>query len=299
MPGRCVQAAPTAPASSNSRTSATAFGSAASRSRADAGDDHGCEQELAVDAQVPDVRPGRRRSRPAGDEQQRRHADDRVLPAGRAQQTAVDDVAVEGHRVPPEGSENDRAGDEREQRSGPTERMTASATATRVRGARRCAGAVASGARTVSAITRPSRRPSARRRAARAPGPLSTIPASRPRESTAIRSQRSTSSSRSVEITIEATPRPACSRMRSRTACVVRTSRPYVGLLKTTTFGLERELAGEHDLLDVPARERAATRVSVLGVRTSKSLDECRRDARRSPLAGSSRDARTAPGRCA
>src|SRR5262249_51579901 len=61
--------------------------------------------------------------------------------------------------------------------------------------------------------------------------PFSTTPTIRPRESTAIRSHRSSSSSRSVEITTDVTPSSAWSRIVCLTLLVVLTSSPYVGLL--------------------------------------------------------------------
>src|SRR5581483_552716 len=101
-----------------------------------------------------------------------------------------------------------------------------------------------------------------------APGSLATIPTSRPRESTAIRSQISSSSSRSVEMTSAAPPARASPRIMSRTVAVVFTSRPYVGLWKTTTFGSNDSSRASITFWMFPP-DSVPARVLTLGVRTS------------------------------
>src|SRR5207302_4836374 len=70
-----------------------------------------------------------------------------------------------------------------------------------------------------------------------APGPLETTPTSWPRDRTAIRSEISSSSSRSVEMTSAEPPPAASRRMRSRTVAVVLTANPYEGFGKENNLG--------------------------------------------------------------
>ena len=157
----------------------------------------------------------------------------------------------------------------------------------------------------------PRRRPSMRSRGLRAvspiissptrsaaPGPLATTPTSRPREMTAIRSQISSSSSRSVEMT-SAEPPPVASLpdqvAHGRGRLHVE---PVRRLVEDDHLRLEAQLAGEQDLLDVAAGERAGPRRH--GRRADVELaDELGRRGRRRPPAGCGRAARTDARRCA
>src|SRR5206468_36379 len=155
-----------------------------------------------------------------------------VLP-GIAADAVLPDVTVERQRVPPEREQQDCACDQREQdRNDRADHDVEEALrAFRALAARRLRreqrglgrrenrlGRHAASVATSPTISRPT--------SSAAPGPFGTTPASRPRERTAIRSQISSSSSRSVEMTSAAPPSLASRRIRSLTVAVVFTSSP-------------------------------------------------------------------------
>ena len=183
------------------------------------------------------------------------------------------DVAVEGDRVRAQGQEHQPARDQGQQHghhgahdglghapdAGDRPRPVAAGlhgrglegAGLRRRGLAAHAAADSEARPTISSPTRCS-----------APGPFWTMPVSRPRLSTAIRSQRATSSSRSVEIS------------RCAHALAVRQLadagahgpggedvEPVGRLVVDHQARVVRELARQHDLLDVAARERPDARL--------------------------------------
>src|SRR5262249_8461328 len=145
--------------------------------------------------------------------------------------TVLPDVGVEGERVPAERREEDAAGDEREHDGhdradedvgGPRSPLEAgvleAGLAERGLDRQLRIGHQAAPSLAAPTIRRPMR--------SATPGRLSRIPTRRPRESTAIRSQISISSSRSVEMTSAAPPPSASSRIVLRTDLVVFRSSP-------------------------------------------------------------------------
>src|SRR5205823_4082762 len=168
------------------------------------GDERGGEEELAVVAEVPDVRAEDHRQS-CGDQKQGRHPDRAVLPRvpAAAAYPALPDVAVERDRVPSEGEEQDRAGAERKEDGEERADADVDRPGGEVRtGALRRPGdellhlrgggvdAHAASASAAPTIRRPI--------SSATPGPFDTVPTMRPRESTAMRSPMSSSSSRSV-----------------------------------------------------------------------------------------------------
>ena len=130
------------------------------------------------------------------------------------------------------------------------------------------------------------------------PGPFGTTPTRRPRDSTAIRSAMSSSSSRSVEITSAAPP------PRGQAADQVANGRgrlhvEAVGrLAEDDDLRIEAQLARQQDLLNVPARERARAR-SHAGRPHVEFLHELARALVDRARAGSVRASRTAARRSA
>ena len=134
------------------------------------------------------------------------------------------------------------------------------------RGARR--GGVRRHAAAAAAMPRTDQQLADARRRHR--GRCPRCPTMRPSNRTATRSDRSISSSRSVEMTTTPTPRPASGRMRSRTVADGPHVEPVRRLVEHDHPRLERQLPGQQRLLDVAAGRacRWACRLTASGCRT-------------------------------
>ena len=248
-------------------------------------DEDRAEQVLAVITEVPDVR-AEDDDQPDRDQQQRCAEHRAVLP--RALLDAVlPDALVEGDRVMPEDHQQQRAGQQRQdhRRERADQRVADPRDPARpwLRLLRARVGRLdlddvgRMGGSEIGSVMRRPRMPSVTSpiislpTCSPAPGPLSTMPTIRPREMTAIRSETSSSSSRSVEISNAA---PCLAQAPDDlTHGSGRLQVQAVGrLVEDDHLGVEREFAREQQFLDVAARERAGAGVDARasGCRTAR-----------------------------
>src|SRR3984957_9481994 len=219
--------------------------------RCERGARHGGEQKLTVAAQIPDSR-AKRHDQSGGDQQQRRHARQRFLCTAPTQQAALEDVAVVAERVLAEGQQNEAADDQRQSHRDQYAEQCGRESRAAIHFRRHAAAAPVMRRRTWSA----------------AASSLTTMPVNRPWNTTPMRSLISSSSSRSVEITITAIPRAAAATIRSRARRWLCRSSPYVGLLRMATLASASSSRASNTFWTLPP-ESLPTGVSSDGVRMS------------------------------